>query len=71
VVEREKRLAGLVFWPIHGIDEQDVLPTIVVIVKKSASRPERLRKILFTESAAVMFEMNAGLRGDIGELDRA
>ena len=62
VVQREKRFAGLVFGPVHGIDEQNVLPAVIVIVKKSAARAEGFRQILFSKGAAVMFEMYPGLR---------
>ncbi len=62
VVQREKRLAGPVLGPVHGIDEQNVLPAIVVIIKKGAARPECFRQILFSKGAGVVLEMYPGLR---------
>src|ERR1700694_3774470 len=62
VVQRQERFAGLVFGPVHGIDKQNVLPAVVVIVKKSAACAEGFRQILFSKGAGVMFEMYPGLR---------
>ena len=57
------------FWPVRRIDEHNVLPTIVVVVEKGAAISERFRKIFLPERAAVVFEMNAGLVGDVGKLN--
>src|SRR5262249_36271067 len=51
------------------IDEQYVLPAVVVVIEERAARTVRLRQILFAEGAVVVFETNAGLRGHIGERD--
>ena len=71
VIERRKRLAGLVFRPIHGVDEENVLPAIVVVVEKANAAAHGFGKILFSEGAGVVLEVDAGLRGHVGELDGA
>src|SRR6185369_17828200 len=40
VIERGKRFAFLVIRPVHRVDEQDVLPAVVVVIEKSAARAD-------------------------------
>jgi hypothetical protein len=53
----------------HRVDEQDVLPAVVIVVEKRAAGADRLREILLAEGAAVVFESECRLGGDVGELD--
>src|SRR5580698_4250051 len=71
VVKGGKRVAGLVPRPVHRVDEKNVLPAVVVVVKKASAAAHGFRKIFFPESAGVVFEVNAGLRRDVGELNGA
>ncbi len=71
VIERGEGFAGLMSWPVHGIDQKNVLPPVIVVIEKAHAAAHRFREILFSEGSAVVFEVNASLGGDIGELDRA
>ena len=62
VIERRKRLAGLMARPVHGVDQQNVLPAIVVVVEKADAAAHRFRQVFFPEGAVVVFEVNARLR---------
>src|SRR5271163_749960 len=74
VVERGERVAGLfpglLPRPVHGVDQQNVLPSVVVVVEKADAAAHGFGKIFFAEGAAVVFEVDSGLRGYVGELDR-
>src|SRR4029077_18144079 len=37
VIECRKRYARLVSGPVHGIDEKDVLPSVIVVVEKAGA----------------------------------
>src|SRR5262249_25571078 len=69
VIERGERLALFVFGPVHRVDEQDVLPAVVIVIDKRTAGADRFGQILLSERAAVVFEMNAGFGGDVGEFD--
>jgi hypothetical protein len=69
VIERGEGFARLVPRPVHGIDQQNVLPAVVVVIEKAHAATHGFRKILFSESAAVVFEMNACLGGHVREHD--
>jgi hypothetical protein len=69
VIERGKGLAFLVLGPVHRVDEQDVLPAVVIVVDKSGAGSDRFREILLTEGAAVVFEVDSCFGGDVGEFD--
>ena len=71
VIERGKGFAGLVARPVHGIDEQNVLPAVIVVVKKAGAAAHGFRQILFSEGSGVVFEVDSGLGSHIGELDWA
>ena len=44
VVQSGVGVASLVFRPLHRIDQQDVLPAIVVVVDEANAAPHRFRK---------------------------
>ena len=56
-------------WPVHPVDQQDVLPAIGVVIEKRAAGPERLRQQLAAISAAVVPELQPGGGGDIDEAE--
>src|SRR5207237_8219539 len=68
-VERRIRPGPLVAGPVHRVDEEDVLPAVVVDVEKGAAGPERFRQVLLAERAAVVSKMETGGGGDGGERD--
>ena len=70
VVERGVGLARAVAGPVHGIDEENVLPAVVVVVDEADAAAHGFRQIFLAEGAAVVLEMNSGLRGDVGEVNR-
>ena len=71
VVEGGEGLAGTMAGPIHGVDQQDVLPPVIVVVEEADAAAHGFGEVLFSECAAVVFEVDAGLGGDVGELDGA
>jgi hypothetical protein len=68
-VERGRGDAAGMAWPPGTVDEEDVLPAVVVVVDEGDAGTEGFRKILFAESAVVVDEMDAGGSGDIDEMD--
>ena len=56
--------------PIHGVDQQNVLPAVIVVVEEAGPAAHGFRQILFSEGAGVVLEVDAGLGGNVGELDR-
>ena len=54
--------------PVLAVDQQDVGPAVAVSVEESTSRAHRLRQKLLPCPAAVVRELDAGLRGNIREL---
>ena len=56
--------------PVLAVDQQNVLPVIVVVVQKGSSRAHGFGKVLFPEGAVVVFKAQAGLPGDVSELHR-
>jgi len=69
VIKRGKRIARFMPRPVHGIDQQNVLPSVIVVIQETNAAAHGLRKILLAERAAVVFEMNACLGSDIRELN--
>src|SRR5271169_6803314 len=63
--------AGFVAGQIHRIDEEDVLPAVVVVIDEADAAAHGLGEIFFAEGAGIVFEVNAGLGGDVGEFDGA
>jgi len=70
VIKRGIGFSGLMAWPIHGVDQQNVLPAVIVVVEETGPAAHGLRQILFSEGAGVVLEVDAGLGGNVGELDR-
>ena len=71
VIKRGRCPFGLVLGPIHGVDKEDVLPTVIVIVDDADTAAHGLGKVLFAEGSAVVAKVYAGGGGDIGETDGA
>src|SRR5262249_41798455 len=63
VIERRVRLAGFVRGPVHRVDEQDVGPTVIVIVDHADTRAHGFGQKLLSVCTAVVLEVDAGLGG--------
>ena len=68
-VERAEGLAAA-RRPVLAVDQQDVGPAVAIGIEERAARAQRLRQKLLPGPAAVVREVDAGLRGDVGELAR-
>ncbi len=70
VVQPERGAPLFVAGPIHPIDQNDVLPAIIIVIEKGAAGAERFRKILAAERAAIVLEINAGWRSNLYQTKR-
>ena len=61
-IGRRSRAAG----KIPGVDQQDVLPAVVIEIQEGAARSECLGQILLAECTVVVLEANAGGGRDVG-----
>ena len=66
-VKTQRGPLPLVPGPVHRVDQQDVLPAVGVVVEKRAARAQRFRKQFAAVRAAVVLEVKARLRRDVGE----
>ena len=55
--------------PVHAVDQQDVQPAVAIVIEEGAARAHRLGQVLGAECAAVVAEVDAGRRGDIGQAE--
>src|SRR5262249_52710248 len=55
--------------PVLAIDQQNVRPSVVVIINEGATRPQGFREIFFSERAVVVRKPDSSLRGDIAKGD--
>ena len=56
--------------PVHGIDEENVLPAVVIVIVEGESAASGLQQILVGLLAAVDgLDRKAGLLHDVGEAD--
>src|SRR6185369_8661589 len=62
-----RRALALVPRPVHGVEQQNVLPAVVVVIEKSASGAECFRQQLAAIRAAVVPKMDARLRSNVRE----
>ena len=58
---------ALVTRPVHSIDQQNVQPTVAVVIQKGAAGTHGLGQILGAKSAAIVVEVDARGCGDVGE----
>src|ERR1700744_6313698 len=70
VVKSGVRLRFRVAGPVHGIDKENVLPTVIVVIEHAHAAAHRLGKILRSKRTAVVLEADARLRGHIRKYDR-
>jgi hypothetical protein len=70
VIERWIGVSGPMPGPIPGVNEEDVLPSIAVVIDHADTATHSLRQILLTEGAGVMAEVNPCLRSDVGKSNR-
>src|SRR5690242_3862873 len=66
-VELQGRALALVAGPVHAVQEQDVLPTVGVVIQERAARAERFGKQLSTVRAGVVLKLDSRSRSDVGE----
>src|SRR5262249_12979339 len=71
VIERGVRPCAFLPRPARRVDQQNILPAIVVVIDKGTTRTSGFRKILLAERTVVMFELNARLCVYVGESNRA
>src|ERR1700682_986386 len=71
VIERRVGFPRLMARPVHGVDQQYVLPPVLVIVEKAGAAAHGFRQVLFPKRSVVVFEVDAGLGSYVGELDRS
>src|SRR2546422_3934375 len=71
VVAIQSRIGWFAFMPgpIHAVDEQDVLPAVVVVIEEGAARSNGFREILFPESAIVVSKEDTCLTRDVLKLN--
>jgi hypothetical protein len=55
--------------PARGVDQEQVLPAVVVEIQEGPARADRLRQELLSGGPAVVDEADLGGRGHVGELD--
>jgi hypothetical protein len=65
VIQAHGATVALVPRPVHAVDDENVLPAVVVVIEKSTTGPQRFGQILAAECAAVVTIGDAGLRRDI------
>ena len=68
-IERRIRFSALVASPVHRVDEENVLPAVVVDVEEGAAGPQRFGQVFLAERAAVVPKMETRGGGDVGEMD--
>src|ERR1051326_3808007 len=69
VVEAKRGAILFVAGPVGAVDQQDVLPTIAIVIQKCAARPKGLRQVLAAEGAAVVLKLNSSGAGYVGETE--
>src|SRR5690349_2716723 len=63
-----RRALALVPRPVHGVDQQNVLPAVVVVIEKGAAGAKCFGEQLAAIRAAVVPKVDAGLRRNVREL---
>ena len=58
---------GRIAFPILSVDEEDVLPSVGVVVDKGASCPHCFWEVFLSEGAGVMDKVDACCRSDVSE----
>src|SRR4029078_8122858 len=67
VIEAQGAAGALVLGPVHSVDQQNVLPTIGVVIEKGTTGTQRLGKRLSAESSTVVVEFKPRLFSDVYE----
>src|SRR5258708_24159607 len=70
VVEAQGGAALFVARPVHAVDEDDVLPAVVIVIQKRAAGTQRFGQIFAAERAAVCLEIDAGRRSHFDKAQR-
>src|ERR1035437_8768628 len=53
--------------PVHAVDQQNVEPAIGIVIEEGAAGAHGLGQVLGAECAAVVVELDAGGRGNVGQ----
>ena len=61
-------LLGWLTPPILSVDEENVLPTVGVIIEEGAAGPHGFGEVFFPVSTCIMDEVDSGFARDVGEL---
>src|ERR1051325_1847495 len=69
VVEAKRGAILFMAGPVGSVDQEDVLPTIAIVIQKSAARPQGLRQVLAAEGSAVVLKLNSSRAGHVGETE--
>src|SRR5437016_1636541 len=64
------RRALRVTRPVLPVDEQNVWPSVVVVIEERNTRAHCFRQPLLSKRAVVVDKVDAGLSGDVTESDR-
>ena len=55
--------------PVHAVDQQNVEPAVAIVIEEGAAGAHGFGQILRAERAAVVAEVDAGRRGDVGQAE--
>ena len=67
-IEAQRRTLAFVARPIHAVDEQDVLPSVSVVVDERAAGAHRLGQEFAAIGAVAVLEFRPAAVGDVNEL---
>src|ERR1700682_1698626 len=65
----QRGFLAFVAGPVHAVDEQNILPAVVVVIEKSAAGAKSFREEFASECAAVVLKLKASRGGHIGEAE--
>src|SRR5262249_51832406 len=69
VIQLERRLRAGVSRPVRAVHQNDVGPSVIVVVDECAARAHSFGQIFSSEGAVVMSEVDTGLGGDVAKGD--
>src|SRR5262249_45658243 len=64
-IEAQRGSLALVAWPVHSVDQQDVLPAVGIVIQESTAGAECFGQKLSAVGAAVMGKAKAGGVGNL------
>jgi len=66
-VEPQRAPHALVSWPVPAVDEENVQPSIRIVVEESTAGAESFRQKLAAVGSGIVLELNAGGGGHVGK----